>query len=73
MKADKINMVINLSILGLLIYLSITVKQIQDKVFPDPSIMQPAMVYDQTVEMKYNIQTLLNNILEEAINKQEDQ
>ena len=73
MKADKINMVINLSILVLLIYLSITVKQIQDKVFPDPSIMQPAMVYDQTVEMKYNIQTLLNNILEEAINKQEDQ
>ena len=73
MKADKINMVINLSILGLLIYLSITVKQIQDKVFPDPSIMQPAMVYDQTVEMRYNIQTLLNNILEEAINKQEDQ
>ena len=72
MKADKINMVINLSILGLLIYLSITVKQIQDKVFPDPSIMQPAMVYDQTVEMRYNIQTLLNNILEEAINKQED-
>ena len=73
MKADKINMVINLSILALLIYLSITVKQIQDKVFPDPSIMQPAMVYDQTVEMKYNIQRLLNNILEEAINKQEDQ
>ena len=73
MKADKINMVINLSILALLIYLSITVKQIQDKVFPDPSIMQPAMVYDQTVEMKYDIQTLLNNILEEAINKQEDQ
>ena len=73
MKADKINMVINFGILALLIYLSITVKQIQDKVFPDPSIMQPAMVYDQTVEMRYNIQTLLNNILEEAINKQEDQ
>ena len=70
---NKINLVINLSILALLIYLSVAVKQIQDKVFPDPSIMQPAMVYDQTVEMKYNIQTLLNNILEEAINKQEDQ
>ena len=70
---NKINMVINLSILALLIYLSVAVKQLQDKVFPDPSIMQPAMVYDQTVEMKYNIQTLLNNILEEAINKQEDQ
>ena len=73
MKADKLNMVINLSILALLIYLSITVKQIQDKVFPDPSIMQPAMVYDQTVEMKYNIQTLLNNILEDVINEQEKQ
>jgi hypothetical protein len=68
---NKINLVINLSILALLIYLSVAVKQIQDKVFPDPNIMQPAMGYDQTVEMKYNIQTLLNNILEEAINQQE--
>ena len=70
---NKINLVINLSILALLIYLSVAVKQIQDKVFPDPNIMQPAMGYDQTVEMKYNIQTLLNNILEEAINQQEKQ
>ena len=70
---NKINLVINLSILALLIYLSVAVKQIQDKVFPDPNIMQPAMGYDNSVEMKYNIQTLLNNILEEAINKQEDQ
>ena len=70
---NKINMVINLSILALLIYLSITVKEIQDKVFPDPNIMQPAMGYDQTVEMKYNIQTLLNNILTDAINEQENQ
>jgi hypothetical protein len=42
-------------------------------VFSDPSIMQPAMGYDQTVEMKYNIQTLLNNILTDAINEQENQ
>ena len=70
---NKINLVINLSILALLIYLSVAVKQIQDKVFPDPNIMQPAMAYDQSVEMKYNIQTLLNNILEEAINQQEKQ
>lgn len=70
---NKINLVINLSILALLIYLSVAVKQIQDKVFPDPNIMQPAMGYDQTVEMKYNIQTLLNNILEEAITKQENE
>ncbi len=70
---NKINLVINLSILALLIYLSVAVKQIQDKVFPDPNIMQPAMGYDQTVEMRYNIQTLLNNILEEAITKQENE
>jgi hypothetical protein len=31
------------------------------------------MGYDQTVEMKYNIQTLLNNILTDAINEQENQ
>ena len=70
---NKINLVINLSILALLIYLSVTVNKIQDKVFPDPNIMQPAMGYDQTVEMRYNIQTLLNNILTDAINEQENQ
>jgi hypothetical protein len=64
---------INLSILALLIYLSVAVKQIQDKVFPDPNIMQPAMGYDNSVDMKYNIQTLLNNIIEEAITKQENE
>ena len=68
---NKINLVINLSILALLIYLSVAVKQIQDKVFPDPNIMQPAMGYDNSVDMKYNIQTLLNNILAEAITEQE--
>ena len=70
---NKINMVINLSILALLIYLSVTVKEIQDKVFSDPNTIQPAMGYDQTVEMKYNIQTLLNNILTDAIDEQENQ
>ena len=70
---NKINLVINLSILALLIYLSVAVKQIQDKVFPDPSIMQPAMGYDNSLELKYNIQTLLNNILEDTINEQEKQ
>ena len=70
---NKINLVINLSILALLIYLSVAVKTIQDKVFPDPNIMQPAMGYDNSIEMKYNIQTLLNNILEDAINEQETQ
>ena len=70
---NKINLVINLTILALLIYLSVAVKQIQDKVFPDPNIMQPAMGYDNSLEMKYNIQTLLNNIIEEAITKKESQ
>ena len=70
---NRINLVINLSILALLIYLSVAVKQIQDKVFPDPNIMQPAMGYDNSVDMKYNIQTLLNNILEETITKQENE
>ena len=69
---NKINLVINMSILALLIYLSVAVKTIQDKVFPDPNIMQPAMAYDQSVEMQYNITTLLNNILEDAITKQEN-
>ena len=36
---NKINLAINLSILALLIYLSVAVKEIQDKVFPDPNIM----------------------------------
>ena len=70
---NKINLVINLSILALLIYLSVTVNKIQDKVFSDPNTIQPAMGYDQTVEMKYNIQTLLNNILTDAIDEQENQ
>jgi hypothetical protein len=34
-------MVINLSILALLIYLAVSVKELQDKVFPDPNIMIP--------------------------------
>jgi hypothetical protein len=72
MKADKINMVINLSILALLIYLAVSVKTIQDKVFPDPNIMIPMnMGYDNSAELKYNIQELLNNVLKDAINQQE--
>ena len=38
---NKINLVINMSILALLIYLSVAVKTIQDEVFPDPDIMIP--------------------------------
>ena len=72
MKTDKINMVINLSILALLIYLAVSVKTIQDKVFPDPNIMIPMnMGYDNSAELKYNIQELLNNVLKDAVNQQE--
>ncbi len=38
---NRINLVINLSILALLIYLAVSVKELQDKVFPDPNIMIP--------------------------------
>ena len=73
MKADKINMVINLSILALLIYLSVSAKQLQDKVFPDPNIMIPLMGYDNSKqELEYNIRQFLNNAIEKAITEQEE-
>ena len=71
---NKINLVINLSILALLIYLSVAVKQIQDKVFPDPNVMIPLMgQMDSKSELEYNIRTLLNNALIQAIEEQEKQ
>ena len=70
---NKINLVINLSILALLIYLSVAVKQIQDEVFPDPNIMIPMnMGYDNSAELRYNIQTLLNNVLKDAMEQEKD-
>jgi len=69
---NKINLVINLSILALLIYLSVSVKQLQNKVFPDPNIMTPLMGYDNSKqELEYNIREFLNNALEKAITEQE--
>ena len=75
MKADKINMVINLSILALLIYLAVVVKSLQKEVFWDPNIMKPMMMKsnDMNLEMRYNIQTFLNNVLKDAINQTGDQ
>ena len=71
---NKINLVINLSILALLIYLSVSMKQLQDKVFPDPNIMIPLMGYDNSKqELEYNIREFLNNVLEKAITEQENQ
>ena len=70
---DKINLVINLSILALLIYLAVSVKQLQDKVFPDPNIMIPLMGYDNSKqELEYNIRQFLNNAIEKAITEQEE-
>ena len=71
---NKINMVINLSILALLIYLSVAVKQLQDKVFPDPNIMIPLMnQMEMNTELEYNIKTFLNNALRGVIEEQENQ
>ena len=71
---NKINLAINLSILALLIYLSISVKTLQDKVFPDPNIMIPLMSYDNSKqELEYNIREFLNKALEQAITEQENQ
>ena len=71
---NKINLIINLSILALLIYLAVSVKTLQEKVFPDPNIMIPLMSYDNSKqELEYNIREFLNNVLEQAITEQENQ
>ena len=71
---NKINLVINLSILALLIYLSVSVKQLQDKVFPDPNVMIPLMDHqEQMDDLEYNIREFLNNVLKSAIAEQENQ
>jgi|TARA_B100000214_G_scaffold182221_1_gene131438 hypothetical protein len=71
---NRINLVINLSILALLIYLSVAVKQLQDKVFPDPNVMIPLIgQMENRTELEYNIRTFLNNVLTQAIEEQESQ
>ena len=71
---NRINLVINLSILTLLIYLSVAVKQLQDKVFPDPNVMIPLIgQMENRTELEYNIRTFLNNVLTQAIEEQESQ
>tara|TARA_B100000482_G_C12322274_1_gene185270 strand:+ start:77 stop:283 length:207 start_codon:yes stop_codon:yes gene_type:complete len=62
---NKINLVINLSILALLIYLAVNVNKINEKVFPDPNVMIPLSEnYDQRLESL--IKNLLINKLEES-------
>ena len=71
---NRINLVINLSILALLIYLSVAVKQLQDKVFPDPNVMIPLIgQMENRTELEYNIRTFLNNVLTQSIEEQESQ
>ena len=71
---NRINLVIILSILALLIYLSVAVKQLQDKVFPDPNVMIPLIgQMENRSELEYNIRTFLNNVLTQAIEEQESQ
>ena len=71
---NKINLVINMSILALLIYLSVAVKQLQDKVFPDPDVMIPLVDNtEQMNDLNYNIREFLNNALKQAIEEQENQ
>ena len=58
LKTSKINMVINLAILGLLIYLAVAVKELQEKVFPDPNIMIPL-----SKQMDGNFEDAVKNLL----------
>jgi hypothetical protein len=63
-----------MSILALLIYLSVAVKQLQDKVFPDPNVMIPLVDNtEQMNDLNYNIREFLNNALKQAIEEQENQ
>jgi hypothetical protein len=56
-----------------MIYLSISVKQLKDKVFPDPNIMIPLMGYESSKqELEYNIREFLNNVLVKEITEQEN-
>ena len=64
---NKINLVINLSILALLIYLAINVNKLNEKVFPDPNIMIP--LSDKKItndEMENFIKNLLMQKLSEV-------
>ena len=65
MITNKINLVINLSILALLIYLAVNVNKLNEKVFPDPKVMIPMSEnYDQRLEDL--VKNLLINKLEES-------
>ena len=65
MITNKINLVINLSILALLIYLAVNVNKLNEKVFPDLNVMIPMSEnYDQRLEDL--VKNLIINKLEES-------
>lgn len=73
---STIDTLIKMAILILLVYISISVKQLQDEVFWDQSIMKPAIgeyqgYKDNSDELRDNVIGLLNGALQNAINKQE--
>jgi hypothetical protein len=57
---NKINLVINLSILALLIYLAVSVHKLNEKVFPDPKIMIPLSEKNITDD---EMETFIKNFL----------
>jgi len=76
--ASRINVVINLSILGLLIYLAVMVKEIHTEMVNPEGYMKPATFELQQKinskrEMQDKVVTLLNNALDNAIKKSEEQ
>ena len=69
---NKINMVINLSILALLIYLSVAIKKIEDKVFPDPNVMIPLIkeYNGQGMTDSDYLEKLIKNLLIQKLGEQ---
>ena len=61
MITNKINLVINLSILALLIYLAVNVNKLNEKVFPDPNVMIPLTQSneDRTIKLEELVTKIL--------------
>jgi hypothetical protein len=80
-KIDTVNMAINLAILGLLIYLAVAVKQLQDEVFWPDDVMRKAnndqigqvieeklyMGWNEQLNLEENIRLFLNEALDRAV------
>ena len=68
---NKINLVINLSILALLIYLAVNVNKLNEKVFPDPNLMIPLT---QSNEDRTNqLEELIKDILIQKLTEERGQ